>query len=363
MRFIILSLFITTFIFAQTGKNGRIFDQGLKMTRPSSDAPAGTEALQTWLGDWDVTTTVAVNDTTQKVFKGQAHISLFNRGHGYIERYFSGNYQGSGKHYEVITMLVKGRNVPVWSMGIADGYKENCSVFSGNMMAGKLVLYNSERPRGSIQLQHYRATWTSVSENNKRYTLQSSTDGDTWSTVLTKEYLRGDQTIVLPDSGAGYGVAAKDRAAEADQFDFLVGEWKAMHDMYLPQAGRRVQWRANATAVFTLDGRAVMEYNWFNTDPNLPEAATTIIRMYNRAMRRWENLFVTNRFNTVLHFGGVKDENRIILTAFQADAAQPYSYWIFHDMQQDSYKWHSLNTSDRGETTTQNWKIEFTRKP
>jgi len=363
MRFIMITLLLISFIFAQTGKNGRIFDQGERMTTPSSNAPEGTAALQSWLGDWDVTQTIHIDDTTQKVFEGRAHISLFNRGHGYMERYTSKDYYNSGKTYGTITLITRAGNSGIWMMGLADAYREQCSVFNGNLQNGRLVFRHSERPRGGQQLVHFEASWVSLSENAKRYMLKQSNDGENWKTVVVKEYLRSDTPIAMPDSTAGYGTPAADVPEEARQFDFIVGEWTALNDMFLPQAGRRVQWQANATAVYVLDGRAIMEHNWFNTDPNFPEAATTIIRLYNRAMRRWECIYTTNRFNGQLYFGGVKEGEQIVLTLFDLGSAGPYPYFIFHDMQENSYKWHSLNTSDRGESTTQNWKIEFTRKP
>ena len=94
-----------------------------------------------------------------------------------------------------------------------------------------------------------------------------------------------------------------------------------------------------------------MEFNWADLDPNLPDWATTIVRIWNRQMRRWESMYCTNRSQSILHFGGVPEGDRIVLHQFEAHLGDgPVSYWIFHDMEEDTYSWKAETSGDRGTT-------------
>jgi hypothetical protein len=127
--------------------------------------------------------------------------------------------------------------------------------------------------------------------------------------------------------------------------------------------GQRAQWPANATAVYALNGSAVLEFNWFDLDPNLPDAATTILRLYNRGMRRWENLYMTNRSQSVLLFGSVQEGDEIVLHSFEAGASGTMSRWVFHGIEKDAYQWYGASSTDRGENWNTTWTIDFARKP
>lgn len=111
-----------------------------------------------------------------------------------------------------------------------------------------------------------------------------------------------------------------------------------------------------------LGGKALLEYNWFDSDPNMPDAATSILRIYNRAERRWESLFTTNRSNGLLRFGGVLDGGTMVLNAFDTDRTGRMSHWVFHSIAKDSYRWYGENSSDGGETYQKVWLIDFKRK-
>lgn len=158
-----------------------------------------------------------------------------------------------------------------------------------------------------------------------------------------------------------YGSPTPDRVPEAAAFDFLIGEWDTSHDMTFPN-GQRAQWAANGTGVYALNGAAVMEFNWFDVDPNLPDAATTILRLYNRGIRRWENLYVPNRSHTVLYFGGVQERDAIVLHPFEAGASGSMSRWVFHGIEKDAYHWYGEISTDRGETWAKTWLIDAERK-
>ena len=202
-------------------------------------------------------------------------------------------------------------------------------------------------------------------------TFEISTDfGESWATVVERRYFpaktaegESDFFPVREDDG----LPSPDRAPEADQFDFLVGEFQATH--WMNRQGTELRWQSTGTAVHALDGHAILEFDWHNNDPSLPDAATSIIRVYNRSMRHWESLFLSNRGNFALHFGGVlegpslDDGGRIVLHPFGAQTgSNPLSQWIFFDAKKDSYRWKGLRSQDRGATWPAYWTIDFVRK-
>lgn len=156
-----------------------------------------------------------------------------------------------------------------------------------------------------------------------------------------------------------YSIPAHAQPQEARQFDFLIGEWTANHNI-LP-GGNWVQYPTTTTAVFVMGDHAVLEYNWFSLDPNHPEAATSILRLYNRAERRWESLYLSNRGNSLLHFGGVRENDRMVLHQFNTNLTGSISRWVFHSIEPDRYQWFAEQSSDRGETFSETWTIDVVR--
>jgi hypothetical protein len=182
-----------------------------------------------------------------------------------------------------------------------------------------------------------------------------------WEKIVERIYKRKEEITGFLTSKNDYGRPAEDRPEEAAQFDFLIGEWTAYQQIQL-SPDRWAKFPSNATGVYALNGHAVMEFNWYDIDPGLPEAATTIIRIYNRAMRRWECMYLTNRFNRILYFGGVKEEDKIVLTLFETDNSEsPINYYIFYDFEEESYQWHALTSTDHGNTFNETWTINTIR--
>jgi len=117
-----------------------------------------------------------------------------------------------------------------------------------------------------------------------------------------------------------------------------------------------------ATASIALGGHGVLEHSWFDLDPSLPDAATSILRLYNRAERRWESLYLTNRGNTLLDFGGAKEGDRIVLHLFDTRLGDTISRFVFHNIEPDGYRWFAESSTDRGATFATTWTIDMTRR-
>ena len=178
------------------------------------------------------------------------------------------------------------------------------------------------------------------------------------SLSLTKRE-RSDNFMPVRDD---FGIGDPDRIQEAKQFDFLVGEYSADHTFINPQGEKSEFKDTTATAVYICNGTAIMEFLWDYTNAK-PDSAISVMRAYNQAQRRWESLFMSNGSNGQLHFGGVKEGDRIILHPFEVNATGQMSMWVFHDIREGAYDWFGQNSNDRGKTWQQNWIIHITSRP
>lgn len=346
---------------AEPLRDGKNFDPGAAMDRPAEGAPPELERMTDILGTWDVAYQSFAADSLVREGKGRSRITLMNRGHAIQERFHLPDMNGTGQDLDVLGVLIYNPTNKIWMFGSVNSNTENIVLYSGDLQEEGLLLKNSERRLGGAGLVHSR--WSLAKEDDGfRVRVEESGDGGrTWSPTLVKRYTPSGEPF-FPISPEPYGTPAPGLPPEARQFDFLAGEWNTEHDMTLPTG--QVHFPVEATAVYTLNGHAVVEFNWYDVDPRLPDAATTLVRIYNRAMRRWECLYVNNRFNSLLHFGGVQEGNRIVLHLFGANTADvPISYWIFEDIRPDSYRWHAETSRDGGRTFSENWVIEAVRKP
>jgi hypothetical protein len=279
-----------------------------------------------------------------------------------MERFHCTDVDGLGNELNTVAFIVYNATLETWGMGIADSRREDVTVYNGGFDGDDLVLRNARRPRGGLALVHYRLTLHHNCDDAFTTRVETSSDGVEWSLFVHRDYRRMDGDDGLFTSADGYGEPAPGLPDEARQFDFLIGEWDLSHDMTFP-GGRTAQWKADGTGVYMMNGHCVMEFSSYDVDPNLPDAATTIVRLWNRQMRRWECMYVTNRFNGILHFGGVKEGERIVLHQFDADATDvPISQWTFHGWTSEGYGWYANTSRDRGNTWAKTWIIEGTRK-
>jgi hypothetical protein len=355
-----LGLLLATSVSAEY-RNGARFDPGREMTARAEGAPVELDRVTSIVGQWDVEIFLPRADGQDVKATAQAEITFMNRGHALMENLYSENLDG----HPLSAILFLGFNPTSqrWFLAGADSWNEHAWIADGNFEGEALLLTDSGRSGGSITLTERRFKLEQTAPDALRLRIESSTDsGATFSLVEERIYSRraADADFMKPSST--YGSPAPDRFPEAVAFDFLIGEWNAAHDMTFPN-GQSAQWMANATGVYALNGAAVMEFNWFDVDPNLPDAATTILRLYNRGMRRWENLYLTNRGQSILYFGGVQEGDDIVLHPFDAGASGTLSRWVFHSIEKDSYRWYSATSTDRGETWTKTWLIDVEHKP
>ncbi len=355
-----LSLCITGLSLAEV-RDGKLYDTGAELTAPSEKAPAALAEMADFVGDWDVEVEIFAAGEEPVRSNGTARVTYMNRGHGLMERSRIPNFNGKGHDLASMAFLTV-TQAGVWSYGQGDTWTESVSIASGAFEDQRLVMHDARRSGGSIGLALLRRTLGPTEEGGFVYTAESSQDfGKTWSISQKRTYRRhqgeGEFFAVRDD----VGMAAPDRPEEAGQFDFLLGEYDTKRWLWTPQ--RVLRWPDVTTAVFVLDGYGILEFSWNDLDPSLPDAATSILRLYNRSMRRWESLYLTNRSNAPLHFGGVQEGDRIVLHPFAAQTAgNNLSQWIFYDVRPDAYRWKGLSSFDRGNSYALTWGIDFQRR-
>lgn len=369
-------------------RDGKLFDSGVERTQPADTAPEQLTHLAPLVGDWTVAMELyqpGPEGVTVTKSAGRARVTFMNRGHALMERtrvdHFDGTGEGQGHRMSTLAFL----NVDaqgLWTVGEGNSWTESIRLYSGGSIEfdlptrdgsveakTRLVVHDALRPGGGPTLLLLRRAYELEGTDRFTMTQEASTDlGETWSPSLVRRYTRhrpeGTETPFDPQFFPvrdDVGLPATDRAEEAAQFDFLLGEFDAKHWQSTPQGER--EWQSVGTAVHVLDGHAVLEFDSFDGDPSLPDAATSILRIYNRSMRQWESLFLPNRTHRPLYFGGVQEGDRIVLHLFDATTGPGSVFqWIFYDMKKDSYLWKGLRSPDRGETYQPTWTIEFKRK-
>jgi hypothetical protein len=332
-------------------RDGRLFDPGVTMDARAPGAPGELDRAAFLVGSWDVVVTRPGAEGEASESRGQAEITWMNRGHGLMERSRTLD-QGGG--------ALERSRIAAWNWGEASSFEECVTLHHGNFEGEALIVRDGGRPRGGQQVVITRRTLRR-SEAGFAVEDERSTDlGATWTRSSLRTYARRSEPAGMLATGEGVGEAAPGLPEAAHQFDFLLGEYDAAHDLTLPN-GRNVKFPSVTTAVRVLNGHAILEFDRVDVDPQLPDAATSIVRIYNRAMRRWESLYVINRGNAQLHFGGVQEGDRIVLTLFGAHRGDaPFSYFVFHDVRAGGYRWYSERSNDHGATFEKYWTIDVT---
>ena len=341
-------------------RDGRLFDPGVTMEQRAPGAPEQLDKIAFLIGSWDVAYTTFDAEGKAHEASGEAEVTYMNRGHGLMERFRTQDLDGEGHERSSITFLTFVHGSKLWNLGEVDSFSESVALFHGDFRGDSLVVRNAVRRRGGQNVVIYRRTLRRTADGAELEEEQSQDFGTTWKRSFAKTYARRSEPANLVAAGDGPGSAAPDLPEEARQFDFLLGENDAFQDLTLP-TGQNYKFPSFTTAVRAMNGRAILEFNWVDVDPNLPDAATSIIRIYNRAMRRWESLYVTNRFNGQLFFGGVMEGAELVLTLFEVNRGDvPFSHFVFHDIREDGYRWYAETTNDHGETFTKTWLIDVT---
>lgn len=358
----VLVLLGSTSAVAQSTHDGRLFDQGVGMTSPAEGAPAPLADVAAMRGTWAVDLQTFPTDSTSHTARCRADVTFMNRGHALMERMQCADFDGQGHPLHTMAFFSYNGAAQQWEWGEANSHTEQITLHSGQRMGEKLRLHNARRPGGSATLAYYRMSLALPTSDGLQATHETSTDGgETWTTDWIKTYQPLSEGSI--DTADGYGTPADDRVEAANGFDFLIGTWDAAQAITFPN-GQVARFPSNATAVYAMGGHAILEHSWYDIDTSLPDAATSIIRLYNQAAHRWESLYMTNRGGSgQLYFGGRQDGDQIVLHLFDVNTASAsFPRFVFFDIEEDTYRWYAESSTDRGATFTQTWTIDMTRR-
>ncbi|MEZ5464673.1 MAG: hypothetical protein R3F22_05475 [Lysobacteraceae bacterium] len=348
--------------FASEPHDGHLFDQGHAMTSRSERADPALDHMKRLLGQWKVNVTRVAGDKTNTA-TGRAEISYMNRGYAYQEHRQVDSYDEAGNAENALGFLVYDPSGKQWGLGEGSSYDETIRIFNGDATPDGLLLRTASRRLGGMNITRERLRYRIESDDVFTVSVEHSSDAsDEWKTIETRRYTRRPSRagIAMP-TGKDYGKPNTDRAKQSTEFDFLIGEWTANHQIKLQ--GNWIKFPASTTAVYVMDGYAILEHGWNDLDKNLTDAATSILRLYNRAERRWESLYLTNRRNSLLHFGGNQEGDEIVLHSFATHRNDPLQHYVFHDIKPDSYAWYGETSTDRGASFSKFWIIDIQRKP
>ncbi|MEO0557114.1 MAG: DUF1579 family protein [Bacteroidota bacterium] len=343
--------------------DGRAFDPGHALTAPSPHADSALHQLSDLLGVWRVEVeTWHPPDTTAHRSEGLAEVTLMNRGHGFMERRHTPDYDAAGTEEHALTLISHIAPTQQWMTSEASSYTESILVSDGAFEApDRLVVRQAVRRAGGTRVVLIRTTYQLEGPDAFSVEVdQSITYGeDGWRPVERRHYTRASEAGRRPRA-AGEGSPAEGLPPEARQFDFIVGEFDARQRMLGPEGW--VEFDAITTGAYALGGHAILETAWYDSDPNYPDAAMTALRLYNRAEHRWESLFIDNISNTHYRFGGRWEDGRMALHPFDVRLNDRQARYIFHAIQPDRYDWYCELSTDRGATFTTTWTINATRR-
>lgn len=352
MRYLMIGLLSLAVSPALAGADGQLHDPGLSMTRRAAGAPEALDRVAGLVGSWDLREVAA--DGTART--GGAEISWMNRGHGLLVRTYLAP-AGDEPAVHGLALLVVDK-AGIWTWGEATSETLAVRVMSNpSTPEVGLVLHGVARPGGSSAVELSRRTLTTDGADFQLADEVSTDFGSTWQGAGEMAFTRRTSPLAELVPGAGIGRAAEERLPAAAAFDFLLGDHTATH--WLLAGGREVRFQSRTTAVYALGGHAILEFDSYDVDPSLPDAATTVLRVYNPAQERWESLYVTNRFNQLLWFGGTQRGDEIVLTRFEVDATSAPGRFVFHDIRgPGQYRWYADSSADGGRTFNKTWTID-----
>ena len=340
--------------------DGHLFDQGHAMLSRSEHADPALDHMKRLLGQWDVEVALGSGDKA-RTSRGRAEITYMNRGYAYQERRHVDGYDEAGNADSTMSFLVYHPAGKQWGLGEGSSHRESIVIYNGDATSDGLLLRGASRRQGGMNVTHERLRYRFDSDTAFTVTVdQSSNTEDSWNTIETRHYKRAENAEPALPTAQDHGRPNADRAKQSAQFDFLIGEWTANHEINLQ--GNWIKFPASTTASYVMDGYAILEHAWNDLDQNLPDAATSILRLYNRAEQRWESLYLTNRSNSLLHFGGQKAGNEIVLHSFATNRNDPLQHYVFHDIQTDHYAWYGETSTDRSASFNKFWIIDIKRK-
>jgi len=167
-----------------------------------------------------------------------------------------------------------------------------------------------------------------------------------------------DQTSGIVGLGAeGPTPGMEDELATFGQF---VGDWEIVEDRYLEEDGSWTKQRGELHWGWILGGRALQDV-WMSIDERTqrPVPDGTTIRFYDPEIGAWRSTWISPLQGAVKAFVGRRTGDEIVL---ERKTEEGYLWkWIFSEIKTDSFRWHSEESRDNGETWTMKEEMRIRR--
>ena len=134
-------------------------------------------------------------------------------------------------------------------------------------------------------------------------------------------------------------------------FGQFVGDWDIVSVKSPNPSGVAFKAGGEVHFAWILGGRAIQDV-WMTYDDELKKAVPvgTTIRVYDPGSGTWKSTWISVLRHTVQTFIARQFREDVILEGI-TEAAKP-ERWIFSEIKPDSFRWHSEESSDDGESWT-----------
>ena len=149
------------------------------------------------------------------------------------------------------------------------------------------------------------------------------------------------------------GLAAKGPNQELKEklmlFGQFVGDWEIVEDRYLQNDGTWIKSRGELHVNWILEGRALQDtFNTFDEKTGRMVPDGTTLRFYDRKIDAWQVVWFSPMQVAIKTLIGRRVGDEIVLER-STDEGRLVK-WIFSEITQSSFRWHSEESSDDGKT-------------
>ena len=145
-------------------------------------------------------------------------------------------------------------------------------------------------------------------------------------------------------------------------FGQFIGDWNIIEARYPQSDGTEIKRQGEIHFGWVLDGRAIQDvWMTYQENPHRIVPAGTTIRFYDSKIDAWQSIWISPAQGVVQAFIGRKLKDEIVL---ESKTREGYpEKWIFSDITPKSFRWHSVETHDNGNTWQLTEEMRIRRNP
>ncbi len=324
---------------------------------PQTELPCTTDEYRqfdSWVGDWVVTTldgNRAGENKIRPILNGCVLLEKWHGARGSMGKSFNAYSARSGEWRQAWVSGIGGR------LDLAGGLDDR-----GHMVLTETM---TDQERGEVL---HKISWTPQEDGTvKQHWRTSDDNGAEWADSFVGIYTRQvDSTQSMSDSslynGNDVGIAGPhgrlhpQSPSEADQFDFLIGEFSC-NDRSRRADGAWRESKATWKAHYILNGHGIQD------DYRNSAMAGTGIRVWDSQEENWRVSFYGMPGNAFgLEWKGRKEGDNMVMRRSTNNAAGTAveSVLTFSEITANGFEWESLKIPAEGDPFA-TWKISCTR--